>query len=206
MGLTAKDSGGKDYKPAPAGTHIARCCWVIDLGTQTSDFGSRHQVLLGWELPNELLTEGDRIGEPCFMSKFYTLSLHEKANLRHDLEAWRGKEFTPEELDGFDVRKLASKPCQLTIIHKETDGKVRARIASVASLPRGMSPDALPAQINETRIYEIDNPDAGEFHQLPEWVQRKINESAEVRDAGPHVEPEPDYSSGYGDAGEDIPF
>ena len=38
MGLIARDSGGGDYKPAPAGNHIARCVQVIDLGTQVVEY------------------------------------------------------------------------------------------------------------------------------------------------------------------------
>jgi len=37
------------------------------------------------------------------ISKRYTMSLGEQSTLRKDLESWRGKKFTPEELQGFDL-------------------------------------------------------------------------------------------------------
>ena len=38
--------------------------------------------------------------QPFVLSKGHTLSLYEKANLRHNLESWRGKQFTAEEWPG----------------------------------------------------------------------------------------------------------
>lgn len=193
MGLTATDKGGADFAPAPRGTHIARCCWVIDLGTQTHpQYGDSYQVLIGWELPNARIEDGERKGEPYFISKFYRLSLHEKANLRRDLEAWRDKGFTKEELAGFDVRKLAGIPCQLTIIHEEKkDGGTRAKVSGVAGLPHGMKPAQVPAQENPSRVYVIEEHDDETFNALPEWVQKKVNESQERQGARYRPEPPP---------------
>ena len=40
------------------------------------------------------------------VARVYTLCLHERAALRKDLESWRGRKFTEQELDGFDLEKL----------------------------------------------------------------------------------------------------
>ncbi|MHA1379626.1 MAG: hypothetical protein ACTSRG_14730 [Candidatus Helarchaeota archaeon] len=47
------------------------------------------------------------------------MSLHAKATMRKFLESWRGKKFTKEELEGFDLQKILGKPCQLQIIHSD---------------------------------------------------------------------------------------
>ena len=43
-----------DFKPVPAGLHLARCYRIIDLGTQRSEYDGQenHQrkIMLGWEL------------------------------------------------------------------------------------------------------------------------------------------------------------
>ena len=110
MGLMAKDSGGGDYTPPPQGTHPAVCCAVIDLGTQHSELYDKWQqkVLLGWELDADPPRDD---GAPHTAWRRFTLSLHQKAGLRAVLEAWRGKNFTGEELAGFDLATVAGKGC-----------------------------------------------------------------------------------------------
>lgn len=174
MSLTARATGGGgDFAPCPSGTHVARCCWLIDLGVQESElYGARHKVLLGWELPTELIQEGDRAGEPFFISQFYTMSLHEKAKLREHLEAWRDKQFTEEELDGFDLRNILGKPCVLTVVHKQQGEKIRARVGGVSSMLKGMD---CPPQVNPNRVVDFDDLESGDYADLPEWVRDVID-------------------------------
>src|SRR5690606_20723228 len=117
MGRHAKDTGGGEFKQAPTGNHVARCIRLIDLGTQHSEYQGqpnvRNQVLISWELCNELMEEG----KPYIVSHFYTNSLNEKATMRAHLEAWRGRAFTEAECKGFDLNNVLGKPCMLTVIH-----------------------------------------------------------------------------------------
>ena len=45
--------GGKDFEQAPAGSHVARCIKIIDLGTQESEYQGvktiKNQILVSWE-------------------------------------------------------------------------------------------------------------------------------------------------------------
>ena len=45
MALIAADTTGNNYQKVPAGTHIARCYGVIDLGSQTTNgqYGEKTQ-------------------------------------------------------------------------------------------------------------------------------------------------------------------
>src|ERR1700685_4504260 len=99
------DTRGGDFEQPPIGTHMARCVRVIDIGTQRGEYQGkvniRRQCIIAWELPTELMSEGDSAGKPFIVSRFYTASLGKKANLRADLQNWRGREFTEEELSGF---------------------------------------------------------------------------------------------------------
>ena len=72
------------------------------------------------------------------ISKTYTASMHEKAALSKDLESWRGRAFTDEERDGFDLKKVLGQPCLLNVIHENKGGTVYANIASVSPVPKGM--------------------------------------------------------------------
>ena len=133
--LTAKNEGSERIL-IPAGTHVARCYGIIDLGTQYSEkFGNwARKVQFQWELPNELMDDG----RPLAISKKYTLSLNEKASLKKDVESWLGRSITEkEEKEGFALGSLLGAPCLLSVIHAESNNKTYANIAGVMSVPKG---------------------------------------------------------------------
>ena len=90
-------SEGGSFTPVPAGSHLAVCYRIIDLGTQKVVFQNENKflrkVMVSWELPDEKMDDG----RPFVISKRYTWSMHEKATLRKHLEAWRGKGFSEED-------------------------------------------------------------------------------------------------------------
>jgi hypothetical protein len=128
MALIAKSSG--NFTPAPEGLWSAVCVDVVDLGTIKQEFKgkvrSAHKCKLVWEISEKMET-----GLRFLVSKWYTVSLHAKANLYKDLCAWRGKAFTTEELAGFDVEKVIGIPCQLVIVHSEKDGSTYANVNTI---------------------------------------------------------------------------
>jgi hypothetical protein len=204
MAIVASDSGGGgEYKLVPQGTHQAVCNTVVDLGKQNTEFQGQgkvqHKVYIRWELPTERLTWTDRDGVeregPMSIGKTYTLSLHEKAALRGDLEAWRGRAFTADELKGFDVAALLGKACQLTVVHAERAGKVYANVQSLAGWPKGLNRPEKTEQ--PLLIYDGDHPSA--YDDLPEWLRTKVD--AQVKDA-----PKPQNTGGFDDLDDDVPF
>lgn len=136
MPILAKRSE-KSFTPAPAGTHQAVCCDVVDLGFIESSFTpgkQQHKIAVVWQIGEDMEN-----GKPFLVQQRYTLSLDEKANLRRDLESWRGKPFTEPELMGFDVENLLSANCLLSIVHVDRQGKVYANVKSVSPLMKGMT-------------------------------------------------------------------
>lgn len=208
MAIIATDSGGGgDFSPTPAGNHVAVCNMVVDLGrqrVQSQMYGDsiKHQIYLRWELPHEELTWTDKDGNeqtgPRVIGKTYTLSLHENANLRADLESWRSRAFTDEERAGFDVAKLLGVPCMLSVIHEVKGPKTYANVKSIGALPKGMEK---PESKIGLLLYDGDHE--GNFEKLPEWLQKKVND--QVRDeTTTHYG---DQSGGYrDDLDDDIPF
>lgn len=177
MGLIAKNKGG-EFTPCPAGTHIARCVSIIDLGMQHSEYQgkptSREQVIIGWEIPEERVS-GDDGDKPAFVSEFYTNSLNEKAKLRHHLESWRGRAFTEAELDGFDLHNILDKPCQVTVVHeKKQDGGIKTKVTSVTPLHKSMT---CPARENDLVCFDIDNPDMRLFDSFSDGMKKMIERS-----------------------------
>lgn len=173
-----KETGGS-FESAPAGTHIARCIKLIDIGTQQNEYQGQvtypRQVIIAWELPNELMSKGDFEGKPFTTSKFYTASLHEKATLRKDLVNWRGRDFTEEELGGFDPKKILGAPCMLSLTLNE---KQKIRISGVMALPKGSH---LPDQINKSVYFSLEPNlyDATLFESFSEGIKKIIKQSPE---------------------------
>lgn len=177
MSLIAKDKGGGDFKPVPAGTHIAICTLIADMGVQPAGkFKPRSQVFIRWELPGEVISWKDGDGKehtgPMVIGKKYTMSLSEKANLRADLESWRGKMFSEQELAGFNITNILGKACMLGVTHNTVGTKTYANIAAVMGLPKGTQ---APSASVIPMAYDIDNHDAGIFAKLPNWLQEAIS-------------------------------
>lgn len=189
-----------DFKQVPAGTHPAWCFAVIDIGHQENtwqgDTKIAEQVILAFEIPTETVII-DGVERPMIMYSFYTLSLGKKANLRRDLEGWRGKVFTTEELNGFDLRNIIGKPCTLTVFHNE-NGK--ARIKGIGSQMKGIQ---MPTMHNSPLWFDLDAHGEGseEYRQVPEWIREII---------GKRVEPDTENQTPRGEVidfdDDDIPF
>lgn len=201
MSIIAKSTGDKEFAKLPlpeAGTVQAVCCAVWDLGLQRSNFLNedgtpkvQHKVIIAWEI-NEMIDAPDSEyhGKPYMLNRKYTLSLGEKANLRHDLESWRGKPFTAEELlNGIDLEKLYGVNCYIGVKHeadKKDANKVYANVSAILPLPKGMQPM---------------KPVRAKGEAAPKWVQEKIAQAI-VPDEMPEPDPFP-----FGDPAEDaIPY
>jgi hypothetical protein len=176
MGLKVTDDGGGDFKDVEPGTHPARCVRIIDLGTQHGEYEGkatvRKQILISWELPTELMDDG----RPFMVSKFYTASLGEKANLRKDLEAWRGRAFTDEERAGFDVKSILGVASMLSVVAKPTGKGVK--VGSVMKLPKGME---LPPATNPLVSFDIDDWSEVVFVGLSDGIKKIIMASDEYK-------------------------
>lgn len=169
MAIIAKEGSGKAFEPCPSGSQAAVCVDVVDLGNiENTRFpnedGSpkfQHKIEVVWESSEKMVD-----ARPFLVKKRYTLSLGEKANLRHDLESWRGRAFTESERQGFDVEKLIGAPCILNVIHKAgSKGGTFANVATVSPLMRGMekpTPSGKYVRVCD-RIESAADADADDF-------------------------------------------
>lgn len=180
MSLIAKQGGGVSIAPIEAGTHPAVCVSLIDIGEQYNEkFGkSKRQVILQFEVTDEQITVNGEQVNRIISSRPYTLSLNERATLYRDLVAWRGKPFTPEELDGFDVKKIVGIPCFLTITHEDRNGTTYANIASISKAMKGMD----IKQTIPSMILDLDEDPLEKVNDLPEWLQKKVKASVTYKE------------------------
>ena len=186
MSIYAKSEGESKRELIPAGSHIARCYSMIHLGTITEQYKDEEKVQnkinVTFEVPGEMRVFNEDNGEqPMVIGKDYTLSMHEKSNLRKDLESWRGQSFTEAEAKNFDVTKLLGVPCMLSVIHKTSkSGNDYAYIAGISGLPKNVT---CPKQINPTFEFNYDDKFSTSFvEDLPEFLRDKIKSSVEYKD------------------------
>jgi len=188
MAITAKKGEAFEKELIEAGNYVARCYRMVEIGTVEDEFlgvkKNMHKVRIGWELPTELKVFNPEKGEqPSVIDKEYTLSLADKANLRKDLQSWRGKAFTEEEAEAFDITKLLGVPCMLNIIHvqgKKDPTKTYQAIGSVSPMPKGL---VCPPQFNETFVFDFENFDELKFNGLPDFIKEQIVKTPEYKEA-----------------------
>jgi len=188
MAITAKKGEAFEKELIEAGNYVARCYKMIEIGTVEEEFlgvkKQMHKVRIGWELPTELKTFNPEKGEqPCVIDKEYTLSLADKANLRKDLQSWRGKAFSDDEAEAFDITKLLGVPCMLNIIHvqgKKDPTKTYQAIGSVSPMPKGL---VCPPQVNDTFVFDYENFDDEKFNLLPDFLKEQIVKTPEYKEA-----------------------
>ena len=128
MGLVVSHNR-KAFAPCPEGLVQAVCVDVVDLGLLPTPWGDKPMVRVVW-LTDQVNPED---GKPFRVMKRYNASLHDKANLCLDLQCWRGRKFTPEEKQAFDLEKLLGANCQLQVVHNlKEDGEVFANVQAIA--------------------------------------------------------------------------
>lgn len=186
MSLIAKEKTGSDIPPVPEGVYTAVCYSIIDIGVQYSERFDKaaRKVVISWEIPEhriDLERNGMKANLPRAISSRYTLSLGEKAILRRDLNAWRGRAFTEAELKGFDLKKLLGAACQLQVIHAVKDSKTFANVGTLMALPKGVKP---PKPENELLFFSLNELAEQEGlpvlpKTIPEWISKLIKESRE---------------------------
>lgn len=202
MSLVVREKNS--FEIIPEDTYLAVCVAVYDIGEQYSETYKNYspQCVLMWELKNVPVIgeDGEPIlnketGEPetqsRLISKTCTMSLSKKAKLRDLLVSWRGREFTEEELAGFNLTNILGVGCNLQVIHKKSGTNTYANVGTVTKMLNGMQ---LPPPENEPMYFDLDEDGwQMKMEKLPEWIQDRVKESKTCKE-----------KMGYAD--EDAPF
>jgi hypothetical protein len=200
--VTAKNSDAK-FKAHDEGQFVGQCVDCIDLGEAVMDFTGKPKYLA--QKCALVFRTGEKnpdTGEYIDVSTEFTVSMGELANLRKFLEMWRGKPYTPEQIDdGIPLDRLVSQWALLTVAHKKSaKGRTYAIIQSAVGVPKQMQGGLVPYT---------------GYTRAPYWAERKaeyavaagayrLSIGAGRGDSGPD-EPEPEFlESGVTD--DDLPF
>jgi hypothetical protein len=182
MSLTVKEAAESSFEPIPEGTYSAVCHLLVDLGVQHNKAfdNSSRKVMLGWLIPEETYVNKEGFTVPRAMYATYTASIGKKAKLRSLLASWRGRDFTADELEAFNLRNIVGAPCLMNIIHTDgKDGRTYANIAGIMRLPKGMQAAKLST---DPIIFDLDEDPLENLELLPEWIANKVKESETYMD------------------------
>jgi len=172
MSLIAKDNA-KEFKPLKNGTHVARVCGIIHIGTLTDEIKGedvvRNRVFISFEVPNQLKEDG----KPHTIGQEFTLSMNKRGNLLPFIESMLGVKLDKDSSKEFDVYSLLGQTAMINVIHSEpnAEGNVYANIKSVSPIPDGM---VCPSAIIEPYIFDYED------NFKPEFVAA-MNEKALLR-------------------------
>lgn len=173
MGLIVKKLEKTAVPPLAGGTYAGVCIGVVDLGEQYNERFKKVQntVSLTFEIAGETVERGNG-PEPRWLSREYTKTLGEKANLTRDLQKLLGE----GDLDGFDLRALLGRACLLSVQCRERpDGARFNRVEGLMALPKGM-PAPVPA--SETFLFDMDDPATHAIlPALPQFLREKVERS-----------------------------
>lgn len=175
MGFTATKPEST-FEKAPAGVHIARCFKLVDMGLQKKTYqgeskGEQQKIMVSWELLGDERTAD---GEPFVHSEFYWMTLGEKAKLRRDIEAWRGKTLNDEEAQAFDLSRLLGAYCQLNLVEQKEGDKTYINLASIVPLPKAMPK---PEGVNEIVTFDMDAPNMEIFETFSDKMKEMLKAS-----------------------------
>lgn len=177
---TTVSKPASDFEQVPEGTFVARCYGLVFLGTQEVQYKGetkqQEKVVIQWELLDE---EGKtKDGKPFTISKTYTRTLDERGNLYGDLNAWRGKRFTADELLEFDMVAVLGAYAMLQVLHSENE-KTNKTYANVSALMpyKGAKPDP----VNDNILFDIEEADAETFNRLSDYLKLKVQAAPEFK-------------------------
>lgn len=164
-------AGKKDFPIAPEGTTPARLARIVELGTQSTQYGEMKQVVFMYSLPMHQIEYN---GE--WKQQFISTS-RMKVSAFKDPKSGR-KSTLMKHVDALDegcedLRELLGKECLLTIIHNQNQDGTRtyANIDNVSKPMPGMNNDQLDT---DPLYFDFDNPEAESWDSLSDYMKNII--------------------------------
>lgn len=175
--MKIKDRAKPKIPPVAAGSYLAVCVGVLDLGEQHSEkfknYANKVQII--FELPGETI-EVDGKQEPRQLSREFSVAVKKNSGLRTFISAWNGLTYSDDDFMELDLFDQIGRPALLNVVLNET-GEY-ANIESAIQIPKG-----IPAPVSSTAPirWDMDKWDDAVFQTLPEWVQEKIKRSTQYQ-------------------------
>jgi hypothetical protein len=192
--ITAKGSDSK-FKPHPEGQYVGQCIDTIDLGDNVETFiGKPTKLSHKCAIVFRTGEKNEQTGDYIDIAREFTVSMGDLANLRKFLEQWRGKPYTPEQIEeGVPLHKLTGNHGLLTVAHKLSgQGRTYANITACVGIPKQMA--------NSVEKYEG-------YVRADYWEEKKKGYAEAVRKFRAENAPTTrDDEGDFADDDDDLPF
>lgn len=228
MTLVASNTGGGNSTPIEAlepGNYPSRVAQVIDLGLQAQrpyegkTKAPANEIMVTYELVTEFLKDEDgkdREDKPRWVSERFPLYSLGSDRARSTI---RYNALDPKMTNGGDWSLMADTPCLVAVVNNKSkaNGKVYNNVGGVTQPIKGMP---VPAMVNDTKVFTLDEPDMDVFRALPDWIQGVITDNLEfngsklqeklgvIPAADPSATPDPDAEANADEPtdSDDVPF
>jgi hypothetical protein len=162
-----------------AGTYPARLVQVIDFGLQPQRAFKgeakppAHEISTTYEFVDCFMVDekgNDLEDKPRWVSESFPLR-----NIMAELatSTKRAKALDPDSVHNGDWPAMLGSPVNVTVVINESKGKVYTNIASTATM-RAKDAQKCPELKNDTKFFDLSEPDLEVFNSLPEWIREKI--------------------------------
>ncbi len=168
----------KKFELCPEGKHTGVLFTIVDCGSHRDSYQGeekiKHQVYLGWEFPEVLMSDG----RPFMHGLFYNVTDGEygmyfakTSNINKMLRGWTGLDEKACSKPGLLGKLLKEKtPCTITITHEESR-KDPSKMYAVAESIKPFKGKEAPAPVNDPVVYQLGGDN---LSLVPEWLQKKI--------------------------------
>jgi len=125
-----------------------------------------------------------------------------------DLQSWRGKPFTQEEMRKFDLKNILGAWCMINVIERAgQNGQTYSNVDGVTPVPSIIKQNGLPQAINKNEMFNLQEPDMALFETFSDNLKTKIMASPEWQKIQKSNEYQRDaIASANIDEDSDIPF
>lgn len=171
-----------DFEQPQTGMVSAVCINVVDgryvkTTYMGQDKGHQRKIFILWEIAQRI-KEGQFAGQHMVIAKEYTFAVGDKANLRIDLESWRGKKFEERKNSDGTVSLLTEKKDNEKIV--KVPFAVDMLIGANCILYLEDVGKSRPF-IKPTKVMKFDSkytPVKREYdiNYIPNWLAKKIEE------------------------------
>jgi hypothetical protein len=131
-------SGKGNFAPHPdGGPYAAVCVDVVNMPQRQTKYGLQDKVRIVFETELEMEPDDQGGVRPWLQMAFFGKTIGEKSNLRKFLKSWRGRDFTPEELEAFNLETLVGAQARLIIEHTQDGTDTYANITAILRTENG---------------------------------------------------------------------
>jgi len=180
-GLIVKKTESKEFTVVPEDVYTAQCVQIWDLGTQRGEYQgvayARRRINIVFELLDYV--NPDNEDGIKLIGQEFTMSFNENGKLLPFLESWRGRKFTEQELEGFDIANVLGTLANLQILHKVS--KKGITFAEIGSIQRFKGNIDLECK-TQLELYSIPRDGLKIPDSMPKFLRDKLELSDEYKE------------------------